>query len=174
MVKSNKGFTLIELLVVVGIIAILAIAALIAINPLEAQRRSRDAARLQDMARLSAAIEAYMNDTGVTGLAARNTTGTGRSTTCAAAGWLAVDLCQYMKQLPQDPQEGQLISALTNVAGTRANVTAGYGFRYLNGNYEFCTFLEGLSNQGTLTNDGGNDVSIFETGSNLNTTNCAP
>ena len=45
--SKNNGFTLIELLVVVGIIAILAIAALIAINPIEAQRRSRDGARLQ-------------------------------------------------------------------------------------------------------------------------------
>jgi prepilin-type N-terminal cleavage/methylation domain-containing protein len=179
----SKGFTLIELLVVVGILAILAIAALIAINPLESQRRSRDSARLQDMARLSASVEAFYNDNGIgdatvgTLPASKQSKLEGsniRSQGCGIGGsWLDVDVCAYLKQVPLDPQNARLISAVTTPTGTtRSDVTASYGFVFSNGNYEFCTYLEADKNR-QLLNDGGNGAAFFETGTQL-ALNCTP
>jgi prepilin-type N-terminal cleavage/methylation domain-containing protein len=172
----RKGFTLIELLVVVGIIAILAIAALIAINPLEAQRRSRDSARLQDLARLSSVIEAYINDNGSTGLPAATNTGAtvARSQACSTTNWLGnLNFCQYIKQIPLDPQNGRVINALTGggtaASPTRADVNAGYGFVWsaAAGNYELCSRLEASKNFEVLSADGGNAPALFETGTDL-------
>lgn len=180
----KKGFTLIELLVVVGILAVLAIAALIAINPVEAQRRSRDSARLQDMARLTATVETYINDNGTTGLAsASHPAVTLRSQPCtASAHWLgAVDLCQYLKQVPLDPSNNRPISVLPSSAAGAARVsrTAGYGFAIsaATGDYEFCTFLEAEKNRDLLNDGGGggtDNVLTFETGIGTSTLTCTP
>lgn len=185
----KKGFTLIELLVVVGILAILAIAALIAINPLEAQRRSRDSARLQDMARLSAATEAFMNDYGngdatvgllPTALVQSSGAGTAvRSQPCngtSSGNWLGVNLCPYLKQVPLDPNNGRVFSTISTATGTtRADTPAtggSYGFITSNGQYEFCTRLEAEKNR-ELLNDGGNASAAFETGTVVSL-NCTP
>lgn len=168
--KKQQGFTLIELLVVVGILAILAIAALIAINPLEAQRRARDSTRLADLARLSAVMETYMNDEGIATLADSDTQGSGnrRSDTCGATNWLGVDLCQFLKQVPVDPQNARVI-AVIDAVGARAQETAGYGFAIdtATGGYEICAFLEAEKNVEILESDGGSDANIFETGTQL-------
>lgn len=174
----KKGFTLIELLVVVGILAVLAIAALIAINPIEAQRRSRDSARLQDMARLTAAWEAFLNDTGTpfaadTSLDSSSVAAPNlgvRSQTCGATSWMGIDLCPYLKQVPLDPQNGRNVTALSAPTGARATVVAEYHFGYdgtagaTQGDYKFCTRLEADANASTL-NDGDAD-GWFETGAN--------
>src|SRR3989338_1360254 len=187
MKKKQQGFTLIELLVVVGILAILAIAALIAINPLEAQRRARDSTRLADIARLSAVFETYVNDNGdavlrVAGyVLARNTNGIGsttvgtaRSQSCST-NWMGLNLCTYLKQVPSDPQNSRSISIATNVAATRSNDIAGYGFVYslTTGEYEFCTHLEAEKSEELLISDGGNAPNTFETGTDL-TLACVP
>jgi len=57
-----KGFTLVELLVVIAIIAILAAVVVLIINPLELTRRSRDAARLTDLANLQQAINVSLQE----------------------------------------------------------------------------------------------------------------
>lgn len=178
----KKGFTLIELLVVVGILAILAIAALIAINPLEAQRRSRDSARLQDLARLSSAIEAFVNDNGELGLPAgavnSAAAGLARGQSAVGGHWLdgngataGPDFSDYLKQIPLDPQNGRPISYLTG-AGTQQNPTraaaatnAGYGFIITAGDYELCAMLEANKSWELLQGDGTIN-GIFETGTN--------
>ena len=176
--SKNNGFTLIELLVVVGIIAILAIAALIAINPIEAQRRSRDGARLQDMARLTAAVEAFINDNGMQGsalgtLTAGTSLGDGqiRSQPCAAGNWMTVDLCDYLKQVPLDPLNDRQSPALTTIAGVRASRLFGYGFavNVNTGNYELRTYLESDKSI-ELLSDGGTAAQVdnFETGVGTN------
>lgn len=178
----KKGFTLIELLVVVGILAVLAVAALIAINPLEAQRRSRDSARLQDLARITAAVEAASNDVGQlwaanqalqTSSAATPNLGV-RSQNCGATNWLGVDLCQYLKQVPLDPQNGRPISVLDGTGtaaapGRAAILRANYALTYTaaSGQYRVCAYLEGATNWAILSNDGGITVNRFETGSNV-------
>jgi len=183
----KMGFTLIELLVVVGILAVLAVAALIAINPLEAQRRSRDSARLQDLARITAAIEAASNDVGQLWVADQNlqsssatTVNLGvRSQNCGIAvnpNWLGVDLCQYLKQVPLDPQNGRPLIALDGtgtaaapgraaIASTRANYALTY--TAASGQFRVCAYLEAGSNWSILINDGGASTNRFETGTNV-------
>jgi type IV pilus assembly protein PilA len=177
---NKKGFTLIELLVVVGILAVLAIAALIAINPVEAQRRSRDSARLQDMARLTGSIEAFINDNGTALLpvAAVTSVGAGlnRSQQCGATNWLTVDLCDYLKQVPADPLNTRSASIVTTAAGVRANqanIVYGFDFDAATGNYELCTYLEADKNAEIL-NDGGSGTQVdnFETGIGIAAVNC--
>jgi len=60
--KTARGFTLVELLVVIAIIAILAAVVVLIINPLELMRRSRDAARLTDLANLQTAINVAVQE----------------------------------------------------------------------------------------------------------------
>src|SRR3989344_7795275 len=79
---ARQGFTLIELLVVVGIIAVLAIAALIAINPLEAQRKTRDAQRLKDLSTLQTILVQYIDDFGVAGEYSVTSAAVGASNNC--------------------------------------------------------------------------------------------
>lgn len=70
--RSLKGFTLVELLVVIAIVAILAAIVILVINPLEMTKRSRDAARLADLASLQQAINVAFSEA----------TGTGRAVLC--------------------------------------------------------------------------------------------
>lgn len=166
--SKNKGFTLIELLVVIGIIAILAVAALIAINPLEAQRKARDSARLQDMSRLSAAMEAYINDAGYGALVDKSSgTVTVRSQPCTTASWLGVDLCEYLKSIPVDPSNAKTISIVASSGGTtRTSATARYGFTVSSGTgtFAFCTYLEAEGSR-ELLNDGAPTDNNFDTSS---------
>ncbi len=177
-VGERTGFTLIELLVVVGILAILTIAALIAINPLEMQRRSRDSARLTAIARLQSVIETYINDEGLGAFVGANDVtsvgqGTGKSQDCAN-NWVGVDLCQYLKQVPMDPQNDRSITVLDGTGG-RLNSTAGYAF-FIDtdtGDYEICTYLEAENNNDILADDSGNQADVFENGTNTDVISCS-
>lgn len=57
---NKKGITLIEGLVVLAIIGLLGVLAAVALD--SARERSRDAKRLADVTRISAALELYFND----------------------------------------------------------------------------------------------------------------
>lgn len=54
-----KGFTLIELLIVIAVLGVLAAIVLVAINPGEQIARGKDASRLQTVAQLGQAMQAY-------------------------------------------------------------------------------------------------------------------
>ncbi len=102
---KSLGFTLIELLVVVVILGVLAAVGLGAY--LSGQTKARDARRKNDLKSITAALEAYYNDT--------------RSYPQSSSGQIMVDGCSlgvcswgsemkdsvgttYMVQLPQDPR----------------------------------------------------------------------
>lgn len=61
---SPKGFTLIELLIVIAVLGVLAAIVLIAINPGEQIARGKDASRLQVVAQLGHAMQAYFTNQG--------------------------------------------------------------------------------------------------------------
>lgn len=64
-VPRKNGFTLIELLIVMAVLGVLASIVLIAINPAEQLAKARDAGRLQAVAQLGHAIQAYYTSQGV-------------------------------------------------------------------------------------------------------------
>src|SRR3989344_8585774 len=61
---SSKGFTLIELLIVIAVLGVLASVVLVAINPAEQLARGRDSSRLQAVAQLGHAMQAYFTAQG--------------------------------------------------------------------------------------------------------------
>lgn len=80
---SIKGFTLVELLVVIAIIAVLAAVVVLIINPLELTKRSRDAARLTDLANLQQAINVAVQE--ATGSSATNILCNGAAYPCGGS-----------------------------------------------------------------------------------------
>lgn len=173
--KNNRGFTLVELLVVIAIIAILAAVVVLIINPLELMKRSRDAARMTDMANLQQAInvaaqEATSSGVGILcfGQTGNPTPGTvlcqGNSYTDPAAtrrlpngtGWVKVDLSTQQSvsvpTLPVDP---------TN------NATLNYSYASDGETWEMDSVLESAQQSPKMANDGGDNDAVYEVGSNL-------
>jgi prepilin-type N-terminal cleavage/methylation domain-containing protein len=165
MKRSTRGFTLVELLVVIAIIAILAAVVVLIINPLELMKRSRDAARLTDLANLQQAIN----------VAAQEATNSGTAILCAppatapceglsstgtrvadGTGWVKVNLSSQksvsVPTLPIDP----------------INDSAHPYTYHSDGNaWEINAVLESDQQKDKMKNDGGNNDAAYEVGSNL-------
>lgn len=170
MKKSVRGFTLVELLVVIAIIAVLAAIVVLIINPIELMRRSRDAARLTDLANLQQAInvaaqEATNSGTeilcvgGLTSGSCKGTSSDTDSRVSNGTGWVKVDLSSQksvsIPTLPADP---------TN------NSTYHYTYCSDGNAWEINAVLE--SDQQTVQNDrdgkdGGGEADKYEVGSDL-------
>ncbi len=164
MKKTARGFTLVELLVVIAIIAILAAVVVLIINPIELTKRSRDAARLTDLANLQQAIN----------VAAQEATASGAAILCSGttapcqgdskadgrasdgSGWVKVNLSAQksvsVPTLPIDPINDD---------------TYKYSY-YSDGNaWEINAVLESDQQKGKMSTDGGNNDNAYEVGSNL-------
>ena len=159
--NKQKGFTLIETLVVVAIIAILAGAVLIAINPAETMRKSRDSTRLSDMDTLRSAINMALAEEEIRLIESSGNSGAG---TQAADGTGYIKyakvgtsgLAKYIPALPKDP-----------INETVDGVNYVYSFSSTANDYEINAILESDSNTEKMLNDGGNDKTVFEVGTNL-------
>lgn len=168
-----EGFTLIELLVVIAIIAILAVVGYLMLNPIELQKQARDGNRLTDLATLTNAINVSVTQaTGSTqyqlcgGVQANcGQTYTTANATAATrkpdgTGWVKVDVSSSTTNaaslpiLPVDPiNVAPLIYTYsTNAAGT---------------SYEIDAQMESQKQANTPKNDGGNNDSYYEVGSDL-------
>lgn len=165
--QKNAGFTLVELLVVIAIIAILAAVVLLIINPLELTRRTRDAARLTDLANLQQAINVAVQDATSSGAAilCEGTTApcVGNSVTgtrlANGTGWVKVNLSSQksvsVPTLPIDPIGNP-------------NTAANHYLYCSDGNaWVIVTDLESQAYQDKTNNDGGQDNGLYEVGSNL-------
>lgn len=164
----KQGFTLVELLVVIAIIAILAAVVVLIINPLELTRRSRDAARLTDLANLQQAINVAVQEATNSGT---NIACNGGGATCRSdsynagtpnratngTGWvqlnLGVQTSVSVPTLPIDP---------TN--------SSAYHYTYCGtgDNWEIYTVLESTQQAPKMTTDGGTNNNYYEVGSVLN------
>ena len=172
--KTAQGFTLVELLVVIAIIAVLAAVVVLIINPVELTRRSRDAARLTDLANLQQAINVAVQEATGSGTAAilcANDFNNGPSACRGASntdsrnsngtGWVQVNLGAQksvsVATLPIDP---------INDSGDH------YTYCSNGDTYEIDAVLESEQQKGKMLTDGGNEnepgSARYEVGSNLN------
>ncbi|OGE26278.1 hypothetical protein A3C26_03755 [Candidatus Daviesbacteria bacterium RIFCSPHIGHO2_02_FULL_39_12] len=167
--QVHKGFTLVELLVVIAIIAILAAVVVLIINPLELTRRGRDAARLSDLANLQNAINVAVQEATGSGTAdilcaagfnnsASSCKGVSNTGTRASdgTGWVGVNLSAQksvsVPTLPADP---------TNDAINH------YAYCSDGDAWEINAALESDQQKDKKKNDGGDDDTLYEVGSNL-------
>jgi prepilin-type N-terminal cleavage/methylation domain-containing protein len=170
MKKINRGFTLVELLVVIAIIAILAAVVVLIINPLELMKRSRDAARLTDLANLQQAINVAAQEStgsgdvlcsGATVPCSGTSENTAASRNTIGGGWVKVDLSSAksvsVPTLPTDP-----LNSEENV------------YRYCSDGdaWEINAVLESDQQRSKMANDGGDENDLandakYEVGSNL-------
>ena len=168
--KTNRGFTLVELLVVIAIVAILAAVVVLVINPLELTRRSRDAARLADLANLQQAINVGVQEatgSGTAGILCTGTTAPCTSDSGAGtrssngAGWVKVNLSTQksvsVPTLPIDP-----VNSGTEVYRYSSNGTA----------WEIDASLESTQQSSKMASDGGNCDTRYEVGSDLTLLGC--
>jgi len=164
----KKGFTLVELLVVVAILGILAAILILAINPAEAQRKSRDATRLSDLATIRQAIDlSVANGAVLAGTVAVPVSGdsTGSRDTTAVGNWVNMDVSQYLSVLPIDPRQNA--TDVTRLSDGTTTIVAGsmvYSFVSDGDAYELNAFLESTDNAPFVNNDGGNQNLRFEIG----------
>lgn len=175
--KTVRGFTLVELLVVIAIVAILAAVVVLIVNPLELTRRSRDAARLTDLANLQQAINVALQEGTAAGQASpacnsntpgatcgpyltSATTGPGASRATNGTGWVAVNFAGQsnvvVPTLPIDPTN-------TGVTGTLYHYTyCGNGV-----NWKILTRLESSQQSSKAGSDGGLYPTEYEVGSDM-------
>lgn len=166
--EKFEGFTLVELLVVIAIVAILAAIVVLIINPLELTKRSRDAARLTDLANLQQAInvavqEATNSSTNIlcngTALPCSGESGTG-TRAADGTGWVKVNLSSSksvsVSTLPVDP-----LNSGTNVYTYQTNSNANSPA------WEINAVLESQQYTSKMANDGGNNANAYEVGSDL-------
>jgi len=157
--RNSSGFTLFELIIGIAIITILAIFLIIVLKPQILYAETRDKKRISDLSTLERMfVEAKVDTGSYPGLADTtyysNTLPSGALGPLAnsAQGWLGTNtnLTAYYPKLPIDP---------TN------DTTYRYIYRHNGTSYEIRVQLE--SNAELMTNDGGDDSTYYELGSDL-------
>lgn len=168
--KAKNGFTLVEMLVIIATVTIIAFVAALILNPMKIIRRSRDVARISDLANLQLAINTLIQEN--PGPSAHILCASPASPPCSGAssdpspdtkkpdmtGWVKVKFDSRgaitASILPVDPiNSGNYIYVYaTNAAGDKWEINA---------------TLESEREIWRMSQDGGNNPNKYEVGLNL-------
>lgn len=155
--SKQGGFTLVELLVASTVTLILLALAVVAYNPVERNKKQRDGKRISDISKIDGAISEFMLDKknypDQEGMLRLSTVLPAGSTSLNKSnkGWIFDNLSSYVSMLPTDPIN---------------NSTYHYSYIHGSSGYELDAKLEIYTDQ--MINDGGNDDTMYEVGTNLN------
>lgn len=166
---KQKGFTLIEIVVVLAILAIMAIVVLIAINPVERLRRGRDGRRLSDLNHIQKAIDHYIignQNLPVQGEFLRNSGLGSTDSGDPGSNWMRLDLSASLPAISKDPTNYAAISFAEDPVGVQEDFYYYYRCDTASDTYELNCYLESKANASKLTEDGGDDDSAYEIGTN--------
>ncbi len=156
--RKSTGFTYLELVLVMAVMATVMITAVAVYNPVEGRAKARDNKRINDAFVLERIVTEFHLDTGSypdipDTLRTSNTlpVGTSISLDSSAAGWINQDLRNYSTFLPLDPLN---------------DATNHYSYIHNGTTYEINVRMERALSE--MANDGGNDVNMYEIGTDLN------
>ncbi len=166
---AQNAFTLVELLIVIGIIGILAVTMMVSLNPVEAQRKARDASRLKAAQTIQAVVEQALGDGLVFCASACNSAGTATEYNCGS-NFLGVNICTYARSIQGDPLQGRTSTCMQGSGTQDTNCNMRYVVKTLGLDYEINVRQESASNANKLAGDGGNNAWMVEifTGNNPN------
>ena len=190
MQQKAQGFTLIELLLVIAIIAVLAVVVILVLNPVQLLAQARDSSRISDMATLKRAISLYLADVspslynlgssntcygssvntpGSSGCGARMTAATVATTTAlnqastTGGGWIPINFSAISAKTPIGAEPRDPVNNATYFYSYATN--ASYQFE-IDANMESSKYAN-TGNKDVESTDGGNNLNIYETGTNL-------
>ena len=189
--RKQSSFTLVELLVTIAILALLMSIIIISINPAEILKKTRDVRRMSDINSLNRAIQYFQASLPNTSLGSNSTVYVSipdTSSTCsnldlpALPGWSyhCSDSTNYRKTdgngwIPLNFTSLDIGSPLSSLPIDPKNTTStGLYYTYVaGGSWEINARLESRKNkyggdQDSVSEDGGDDLYLYEFGSNLN------
>jgi prepilin-type N-terminal cleavage/methylation domain-containing protein len=152
----KKGFTMIELIASIAVVLVLLSVLIANYDVLGNKKKARDVKRLSDLVQIERAVaeyqmanKVYPDLTGVLRISNVLPAGNSRVEN-STSGWIDENLVDYLSKMPVDPINDQ---------------TYHYSYMHNSSGYEINARLESLTDQ--MQNDGGNDPTVFETGTNL-------
>ncbi len=155
--KDPSGFTLIEALVVILVVGILITTYSTLITSNAYHGKTRDEKRLSDLSTLERAISEYSLDnyaypgvSNTTYLSNTLPSGQAGPLVSSSTGWIAQDLSPYIVKLPIDPLNDELHL---------------YIYRHTDVGFELNVNMEAFIDY--ETSDSGNDLDLYEIGSDL-------
>jgi len=154
--SKTKGFTIVEILAVVSISLMMLTLALYYVNPVKSRKRSQDNKRLSDLQTIDRYINEYVLDNQIypdeeSTLRKSNVLpALSEQLQSVKSGWIPVDFSEYGSMLPVDSlnDTDYFYSYIHNEVGYELNAKLEY-------------------NLNLMENDGGNDASLYEMGTNL-------
>lgn len=161
--RSCQGFTLVEFLVVLAIVAVLAVLIFLVINPLEIIYRSRDARRLADLNQVTrfvylvTDIKGFSPDISCYSVATPcfgSTADFGNVRKADGSGWIKINIEEAIAVhlLPIDPvNQGEYV----------------YSYASDGEDFELNVRLESETHQDKMSEDGGDNDTVLEMGSDL-------